>query len=67
MLKKRMVSVENCDIMTHLKMVKKNSCVSDDHTLQPCHDQTDAVLKNVLTTHNANILSLQKDAEIFYF
>ena len=67
MLKKRMVSVENCDIMTHLKMVKKNLCVSDDHTLQPCHDQTDAVLKNVLTTHNANILSLPQEAENFYF
>jgi len=62
-----MVSVENCDIKTHLKMVKKISCMSDDHTLQPCHGQTDVVLKNVLTTHNANILSLQKDAKILYF
>jgi len=58
MLKKRMMSVENCDIMTHLKMVKKTLCMSGDHTLQPWCGQIDVVLKNVLTTHDANVLSL---------
>jgi hypothetical protein len=67
MLKKRMMCVQNCDIVTHLKMVNKNLCMSDDHTMEPRHGQIDAVLQNVSTTHNANILSLQKYAEIYYF
>jgi len=44
--------------MTNLKMAKKNLCMSGVHTLQPWCGQIDVVLKNVLTTHDANVLSL---------
>ena len=66
-LRRRMVGVGSCDVVTHLKMVEEDLCMSDDRALRPCHDRADAVLRSVLTTLGANMLSLRNDAEILYF
>jgi hypothetical protein len=66
MLKKTIISLQNCHITTPLKMTEKHSSMSY-HTLHPSHRQIHLILQNVLTTHNANILSLHKYSEIMHF
>ena len=64
MTKRRMISVENLHITTPLKMTENTHAC---HTLHPCHGKIHLILHNLLTTRNANILSLHRNAHISHF